>query len=117
MLQAVLALSIALSIRPGIHLVLHLLVPALLAKRLDPERPRRAWAILVSTLVIDLDHLLAVPVYDPHRCSIGFHPLHTWPAWVLAVALAAWPRTRLVGVGLAIHYVLDGIDCLAMSHG
>ena len=33
--------------------------------------------------LIDLDHLLADPVYAPDRCSIGFHPLHTAPAVVL----------------------------------
>ncbi len=96
------------------HLVLHLVVPALLARRLDSRRPLRAWMIMVATMVVDLDHLAADPVYDPERCSLGFHPLHTWPIWLLSALLAAWPRTRLVGVGLLIHMGLDGLDCLRM---
>ena len=66
---------------------------------------------MLSTMVIDLDHLLADPVYDPDRCSIGFHPLHTVPPIVLYVAALAHSRTRLAGVGLCIHIVLDGLDC------
>jgi hypothetical protein len=68
---------------------------------------------MVATLVVDADHLLATPVYDPDRCSIGFHPLHTTPAIVLYLALAAVPRTRVVGVGLVLHMALDALDCLA----
>jgi hypothetical protein len=66
-------------------------------------------------MAVDLDHLLATPVFDPSRCSIGFHPLHTWPAMAVMLVLAALPRTRLVGIGLAIHMVLDGVDCLWMG--
>ncbi len=70
---------------------------------------------MVSTMAVDLDHLLATPVFDPSRCSIGFHPLHTWPAMAVMLVLATLPRTRLVGVGLAIHMVLDRVDCLWMG--
>jgi hypothetical protein len=106
---------LALDVRPATHLVLHLLVPALVARRLDKQRPGRAWVILVATMLVDLDHLLADTLYDPDRCSLGFHPLHTWPVWPVAALLTAWPRTRLVGVGLLIHMGLDGIDCLWMG--
>jgi hypothetical protein len=70
---------------------------------------------MVATMAVDLDHLLAVPVFDPHRCSLGFHPLHTWPAMALYLFMAAVPKTRLVGMGLVIHMVLDAIDCIWMS--
>ena len=30
-----------------------------------------------ATMLVDLDHLLATPLYNPDRCSLGFHPLHT----------------------------------------
>ncbi len=62
-------------------------------------------------MVIDIDHLLATPIYDPLRCSMGFHPLHTWPFVILYFVLAALPKTRIVGVGLLIHMALDSIDC------
>lgn len=104
-----------MTLRALIHLLLHLLVPGAVARVFFRARWRQAWLVMVATMAVDLDHLLATPLYDPNRCSIGFHPLHTVPAIVLYVALAAWPRTRLVGVGLLIHMALDGIDCGLMS--
>ena len=84
--------------------------------------------ILIATMVVDLDHLLADPIYDPNRCSIGFHPLHSVPAiagYVILFLLPALPEKftkkigsgkmvdtlHLIGLGLLIHMVLDGIDC------
>lgn len=68
---------------------------------------------MLSTMLVDLDHLLADPVYDPQRCGIGFHPLHSYPA-IAAYALFLIPRpTRLVALGLVIHMVLDALDCVS----
>ena len=66
-------------------------------------------------MLVDLDHLLATPIYSPARCSIGFHPLHQ--LWLIAVyvALCFVPKTRLVGLGLSIHMALDAIDCQVMG--
>lgn len=66
---------------------------------------------MVATLVVDLDHLLATPIYDPARCSIGFHPFHK--VWFIAlyVALCFFPKTRMIGLGLVVHMGLDSIDC------
>jgi len=64
--------------------------------------------------LIDLDHLLADPVYAPGRCSIGFHPLHTAPAIGVYALLTLPRRTRVVGIGLLIHIGLDALDCLLM---
>ncbi len=56
---------------------------------------------MLATMLIDLDHLLADPVYDPARCSIGFHPLHSWWAAAIYLAMAAVPswKWRAVPVG------------------
>lgn len=62
-------------------------------------------------MVVDVDHLLAVPVYDPLRCSIGFHPLHQYWAIFIYGALSLLPKTRIIGIGLLIHMALDSIDC------
>lgn len=70
-----------------------------------------AYLILMAAMLIDLDHLLANPIYDPQRCSLGFHPLHGLLPIVLYIALCIPKKTRLVGLGLAIHIVLDAIDC------
>ena len=66
----------------------------------------------MAGMLIDIDHLLASPIYDAGRCSIGFHPLHTWFPIVIYVALTVHPKTRLIGIGLCIHIILDGLDCL-----
>ena len=64
-----------------------------------------------ATMLVDLDHLLANPIYDPNRCSIGFHPLHTTFPVIVYVLLTLFSKTRLVGLGLVIHMALDYIDC------
>lgn len=102
--------------RAALHLVLHLVVPGIAARVLFRDRWQKAWLVLVATMLVDLDHLLADPLYDPNRCSIGTHPLHTTVPVVLYVAMTLHPRTRLVGLGLVIHMVLDAIDCAAMRN-
>jgi len=96
----------------GLHILLHFLVPGLLARIAYADRWRRAWLIMAATIVVDLDHLLADPVYQPDRCSIGFHPLHTLP--VIGIYMLLWlpRRTRLIGLGLVLHMALDALDCL-----
>jgi hypothetical protein len=105
-----------MSPRAILHLVLHLLVPAAVARLGWRPRWRRAWGIMLAGLLIDLDHLLADPIFDPNRCSVGYHPLHTWPAIVGYLVLTAIPRTRLLGAGLMIHIALDLTDCFWMKY-
>ena len=69
-----------MSARAIFHLFLHAAVPALLAWMFWRKRFMSAWALMLLGWIIDLDHLLADPIYAPNRCSIGFHPLHTAPA-------------------------------------
>lgn len=102
-------------LRANLHLVLHVVVPAAVAFRLYRGRFLNAWLIMMATTLVDLDHLLADPVYDPARCSLGFHPLHRYPLIVAYAMAALWPRLRLVGTGLLIHMALDGMDCVWMQ--
>ena len=69
---------------------------------------------MVLTMIVDLDHLLANPIYDPNRCGIGFHPLHSYMAIGVYLVMTAIPKVRIVGMGLVIHMVLDGLDCIWM---
>ena len=65
-------------------------------------------------MLVDLDHLLATPIYDPTRCSIGFHPLHNFIAISMYVFLCFLPKfryLRIIGMGLIIHMLLDSLDC------
>lgn len=97
--------------RPAIHIALHFLVPAVVARVAYARRWRYVWGVMVATMLVDLDHLLADPLYDPNRCSIGFHPLHTPPAIAGYTVLLLIPRLRLIAVGLLLHMALDTVDC------
>jgi hypothetical protein len=114
-----------------IHIALHFVTPLLVALAFYRSRWRNATVIMMATMIVDADHLLADPIYDPHRCSIGFHPLHTSPAIMIYAALFALPfvlgrkpqgegchpRVRVphwVGLGLLIHMALDWIDCVGL---
>lgn len=95
-----------------LHIVLHFLVPALVAIIWYKKSLSKSWLVMIATMIVDADHLLAVPVYDPNRCSIGFHPLHSYFAIGLYIILLFIPKMRVIGVGLVIHMALDYIDCL-----
>lgn len=97
------------------HITLHFLVPGLLATAYFRQRWLYAYALMMVTMLVDIDHLFASPIYDPNRCSIGFHPLHQ-PWWIaLYFLLCYFPKTRLIGLGLVIHMALDAIDCQLMA--
>ena len=101
--------------RQILHIALHFIVPGVVARWAFTERWKKAWFIMVLTNMVDLDHLLAIPIYDPNRCGIGFHPLHSYLAVIAYLAMTATANTRLVGVGLVIHMTLDGLDCVWMG--
>jgi len=98
-----------------LHISLHFLVPMLFVALFFRKNWLAAYLILIATIAVDLDHLLAIPVYDSGRCSIGFHPLHQ--LWMIGfyAALSLMTRFRLVGLGLLIHMGLDAIDCQVSS--
>lgn len=99
-----------------VHYGLHFLAPALLAWCFFRKQWKWAWLLMVATIVVDLDHLLATPIFDPTRCSIGFHPLHTWPAMLIYVLLLLPSSTRIVAVGLLFHMLTDFQDCYWIAY-
>ena len=98
-----------------VHLLLHGLVPLAVACTVFRRDWARAFLLMMAGMVIDLDHLLAQPIYDPGRCSIGFHPLHSMLPIAIYVAMLAHEKTRLLGLGLCIHITLDSLDCQLTS--
>ena len=94
-----------------LHLLLHFSVPAIVAGFFFRLQWKRAYGLMIVTMMVDLDHLLAIPIYDAARCSIGFHPLHQPPLMVGYLALCFFTKTRFIGFGLIIHMILDSIDC------
>lgn len=69
------------------------------------------------TFIVDLDHLLVRPVFMPGRCSINNFILHSKIAILLYCSFLFFHSTRLIGLGLLIHMVLDYIDCIWMDWG
>ena len=93
------------------HLALHFLAPLLIAFLFFRENWKLSYLVMMATMLVDLDHLLATPIYDASRCSIGFHPLHHYWFIALYLTMSFYPKTRLIGVGLIIHMALDALDC------
>ena len=119
--------------RAVIHLFLHVLVPLAVAFFCAPKmRWQTAFVVMLATMVVDIDHLLATPIYAPNRCSILFHPLHQLFPILVYVVMTLWPvgkrlmKQKLrpfesilgwVGLGLVIHMLLDATDCVWMKGG
>jgi hypothetical protein len=101
-----------------LHYFLHLGFPLLIAFVFFRQNWKRAYLILLATMLVDLDHLLASPIFQANRCSINFHPLHTYYAMILYVFLLFRGKPyQIIGVGLLFHMLTDFIDCLwTFSH-
>ena len=97
-----------------LHYGIHLVVPLIVAYIYFKSKWKLAYVIMLSTMLIDLDHLLATPIFDPNRCSINFHPLHSYVAIGIYIVLLLPKKTRLLGIGLSIHILADWVDCLLM---
>lgn len=102
-------------IRPLVHYGIHFVLPFAIAFLWYPKRWKGVALILLAGIVIDLDHLLARPVFDPNRCSIGFHPLHSYLAIAAYIVLLLFPKTRLAGLALLLHIAADSADCWLLS--
>jgi hypothetical protein len=105
-----------ISLSTLVHLALHAGVPLAVAWLFFRSHWRKAWLIMLATMLVDLDHLLADPIFSPDRCSIGFHPLHTYTAIGGYLLMSLWSPTRLVGIGLLIHMAVDASDCWRMAN-
>lgn len=99
-----------------LHYSLHFLFPGLIAWLFFRSAWKKAWLIMIATMLVDLDHLSAIPLFDPNRCSIGFHPLHSYYAIGVYLLMAFFPRLRIISIGLLFHMLTDYQDCLWMEH-
>ena len=94
-----------------IHYFLHLVFPVLVALLFYRKPWVKVSAIFLLTMLVDVDHLFANRVFELCRCSIGFHPLHSY--WAIGVYILGvfHPKTRLVAIGLLMHMATDLLDC------
>ena len=103
-------------LQPFLHYGGHWIAPFLIAAILWRERWKVAGLVIASANLIDLDHLLANPIFDPNRCSIGFHLLHGWEAALAYTLMLLIPRwwVRAFAVGALWHLAVDYGDCTMM---
>jgi uncharacterized protein DUF6122 len=94
------------------HYGMHLLVPGVIAYLFFNNDWKKVWMIFILTMLVDLDHLFAVPIFNASRCSINYHPLHSYYSIVLYIVLLLFPKTRIIAIGLLFHMLTDSVDCL-----
>ena len=101
-------------LQPLMHYGIHLIVPLIISIIFFKLKWKVVYIIMLSTMLIDLDHLLATPIFDPNRCSISFHPLHSYFAIGVYLLLLIPKNTRVLALGLCIHIIADQADCWLM---
>jgi hypothetical protein len=94
-----------------LHYGFHFIVPACISFLFFRKNWLSVFGIFLLTMLVDLDHLLATPLFDPNRCSINFHPLHSYYAIGIYGVLVCFKKTRIIAIGLLLHMLADGIDC------
>lgn len=96
-----------------VHYFLHFVFPIIIALVFYKNEWKKAYLILLATMLVDIDHLLATPIFDPNRCSIGFHPLHSYYAIVgyFLGCIFLKGYYRLAAMGLLFHMFTDWQDC------
>jgi hypothetical protein len=98
-----------------VHYFFHLVFPLAIAYIFFKEDWKKAYLILLATMLVDLDHLFATPIFKANRCSINFHFLHTYYAMLVYVLLLFFRRPfNIIGIGLLFHMFTDFIDCIWM---
>ena len=102
--------------RPILHYGCHLVVPILISIIFFRKIWKKAYLIMLATMLVDLDHLLAKPMFDPQRCSIGFHPLHSYYAIAVYFIMVFFPKYRIIAIGLIFHMFTDYQDFLLLKY-
>ena len=93
------------------HYGLHFIFPVIIALLINKKQWFKIWLILIATMLVDLDHLLATPIFDVNRCSINFHPLHSYIAIAIYFLGLFFKKTRIIAFGLLLHMLADYLDC------
>lgn len=94
-----------------VHYFLHLVFPVFIALMFYRKTWLRTYLILLATMLVDLDHLFADPVFDPSRNSIGFHFLHSYYAIAVYFLMLFFKgNIRVIAIGLLLHMLTDFQD-------
>lgn len=99
-------------LREIFHYFLHFVFPLLIAKVFFKENWQKAYLLMLATMIVDVDHIFANPVFDPNRSSVGFHILHRYPMVLLYFLGTVFLKGnyRIIAVGLLFHMITDFQD-------
>ena len=100
-----------MTLKFAVHYGLHYIVPVIIALLFFRKQWLKVYAIILLTMLVDLDHLIATPIFDPNRCSINFHPLHSYFAIGIYFVGLFIKKTRIIAIGLLLHMFADSVDC------
>lgn len=99
------------------HYFLHFGFPVFIALIFYHKNWKKVYLILLATMLVDLDHLFANPIFDPSRNSIGFHILHSYYAIAVYCAMLFFKgNIRIIAIGLLIHMITDFQDFTFWCH-
>ncbi len=100
-----------------IHYFLHLIFPVFIALVFYRKNWKKVYLILLATMLVDLDHLFADPIFDPDRMSVGFHFLHSYYAIAVYFLMLLFKgNIRVIGIGLLFHMLTDFQDFVFWNH-
>ena len=95
-----------------LHYSLHFFLPLIIAILFFKKEWKKVYVIMLLTMIVDLDHLLANPIYQADRCSINFHPLHSYYAIAVYFIMSFFRKPfNIIGIGLILHMIADFTDC------
>jgi uncharacterized membrane protein len=99
----------------GLHYGIQFIVPILIAYFFYKTNFVKVAFILLAGILLDIDHLLANPIFDAGRCSINFHPLHSYWAMMIYLIMLVYKKTRIWGIAFCVHMIADIVDCLFIN--
>ncbi|MGB0896217.1 MAG: DUF6122 family protein [Flavobacteriaceae bacterium] len=97
-----------------VHYFLHFGAPLLIALFFYKNQWKKIYSIFILSMLVDADHLLATPIFQENRCSINYHPLHSYYAIMTYIVLLLPKKTRIIAFALLFHMLTDWIDCQMM---
>lgn len=97
-----------------VHYGLHFVFPLAIAFLFYRKDWLKTYLLLLATMAVDVDHLLADPIFDPARHSVGFHYLHSYPAILIYIIFFVFGKGiwRILALGLLLHMITDFQDSL-----
>ena len=101
-----------MSLKFIVHYGFHFLLPIVISICFYKNKWKQVYLLFIGTMLIDLDHLLASPIFDANRCSINFHPLHSFYAIGVYIIMLIPNKIRVLGIALLLHMFTDYLDCI-----